>query len=314
MIWAVRDPIERQEPVREGGKKSGRITEYQTVETDAGVADKRLMVIEGEYASVLRILGRDGNTLSPTLRRAWDGDRLQTLVKNSPAVATGAHISIVGHITREELLRYLDSTEQGNGFANRFLWAAVRRSKTLPEGGSIESVDFAPLLQRLKQATEHSRACGRLKFDSEARAMWHSVYANLSEGKPGLLGAVTARGEAHVVRLALTYALLDRADVIRTEHLLAALALWEYCERSAAWIFGTATGDAVADRVMRELTLVPEGLTRTEIRDLFKRHQSSERIGRGLALLESAGLVEQVDEVSGGRPVERWRIPARKAI
>ncbi len=144
--------------------------------------------------------------------------------------------------------------------------------------------------------------------------MWHSVYADLSEGKPGLLGAVTARGEAHVVRLALTYALLDRADVIRTEHLLAALALWEYCERSAAWIFGTATGDAVADRVMRELTLVPEGLTRTEIRDLFKRHQSSERIGRGLALLESAGLVEQVDEVSGGRPVERWRIPARKAI
>ena len=314
LIWAVRDPIERQEPVREGGKKSGRITEYQTVETDAGVADKRLMVIEGEYASVLRILGRDGNTLSPTLRRAWDGDRLQTLVKNSPAVATGAHISIVGHITREELLRYLDSTEQGNGFANRFLWAAVRRSKTLPEGGSIESVDFAPLLQRLKQATEHSRACGRLKFDSEARAMWHSVYADLSEGKPGLLGAVTARGEAHVVRLALTYALLDRADVVRTEHLLAALALWEYCERSAAWIFGTATGDAVADRVMRELTLVPEGLTRTEIRDLFKRHQSSERIGRGLALLESAGLVEQVDEVSGGRPVERWRIPARKAI
>jgi hypothetical protein len=219
---------------------------------------------------------------------------------------------MIGHITRDELLRYLDSTEQGNGFANRFLWAAVRRSKTLPEGGAIESVDFAPLLQRLTEATEHACSRGRLLFDGMARAIWHEVYAELSDGKPGLLGAVTARGEAHVVRLALTYALLDCADEIRSEHLLAALAVWEYCERSAAWIFGGATGDPVADRIMRGLRDAPDGLTRSEISDLFSRHQSAERIGRALDSLGSACSVEQVrEDRTGGRPVERYRIPAK---
>jgi DNA replicative helicase MCM subunit Mcm2 (Cdc46/Mcm family) len=162
-------------------------------------------------------------------------------------------------------------------------------------------------------ATDLAKARGRLQFDENARAIWHKVYAELSEGKPGLLGAVTARGEAHVVRLALTYALLDCADEISTEHLMAALAVWEYCERSAAWIFGTATGDPVADRVMSALRGAPDGLTRTEIRNLFSRHESAERMGRVLDSLEATGRVEQIREDTAGRPVERYRIPARKA-
>ena len=313
LIWAVRDPSEKQEPLREGGKKTGRVTGYETIQSDAGVTDKRLLVIEGEYASVLRVSGRDGNTLSAILRQAWDNGDLRTLTKNSPAVATGAHISMIGHVTRDELLRYLDSTEQANGFANRFLWVAVRRSKILPEGGNIGSVDFGPLLRRLSQATQQARGRGRLKFDIAAREIWHSVYADLSEGKPGLLGAITARGEAHVVRLALTYALLDCADEIQTEHLMAALALWEYCERSAAWIFGVATGDPVTDRIMQALNNAPEGLTRTEIRNLFSRHETAERISRSLGLLESAGKVECTRETTGGRPLERYCLPAQKA-
>ena len=311
LIWAVRDPSEKQEPIREGGKKSGRIVDYEAVVVDDGVADKRLLVSEGEFASVLRIMGREGNTLSATLRQAWDDGGLRTLTKNSPAVATGAHISLIGHITREELLRYLDSTEQGNGFANRFLWAAVRRSKTLPEGGAIGEADLERLILRLKEAADHAGSRGRIRFDGDARAMWHLVYAALSDGKPGLLGAVTARGEAHVVRLALTYALLDCADEIRVEHLLAALALWEYCERSAAWIFGTATGDPVSDQIMHALRDAPDGLTRSEVSGLFGRHQSAERIARALGLLESAGRVEQLQEKTGGRTAKRYRISAK---
>lgn len=43
LIWAVRDEIEKQEPIREKGKT---ITGYQTVIVDKGVTDKRLLVIE----------------------------------------------------------------------------------------------------------------------------------------------------------------------------------------------------------------------------------------------------------------------------
>jgi hypothetical protein len=49
----------------------------------AGVADKRLMVTEPEFANSLAAMERHGNVLSSTIRNAWDGGRLSTLTKNS---------------------------------------------------------------------------------------------------------------------------------------------------------------------------------------------------------------------------------------
>ena len=115
LTWAVRDAIWKREPVRQ----KGRIVDHQDVEADAGISDKRLLVFEPELASTLRVMGRDGNTLSPTIRQAWDSGDLRIMTKNLPVKATGAHISIVGHITRDELRRYLDRTEAGGGDAIR---------------------------------------------------------------------------------------------------------------------------------------------------------------------------------------------------
>ena len=42
---------------------------------------------------------------------------------------------------------------------------------------------------------------GELKLDDAARKLWAQVYPTLSEGKPGLLGAITARAEAQVLRI-----------------------------------------------------------------------------------------------------------------
>jgi hypothetical protein len=311
LIWAVRDAIEREEPIREGGKRTGKVTGYETVTVDPGISDKRLLVMEGEFASVLRALGREGNTLSPILRRAWDNGDLRTLVKNSPAKATGAHISIVGHITRDELLRYLSSSEQGNGFANRFLWFVVRRSKVLPEGGGAVAV--GNLIHRLTEASDFWKGVERvLGFDGRARQMWHAVYPKLSQGKPGLLGAVTGRAEAYVMRLAVAYALLDCCSEIRSAHLEAALALWEYSERSAAWIFGTATGDATADRIIEALKSAQNyTMTRDQVREVFGNHAKSERISRALAVLVAADQVTIESVKTGGRPAECIHLTVR---
>ena len=90
---------------------------------------------KAEFANVLKVVTREGNTLSPVIRSAWDDGNLRTMTKNSPARATDAHISIIGHITREEYRRELTETESANGFANRYCIVAVERSKCLPEGG-----------------------------------------------------------------------------------------------------------------------------------------------------------------------------------
>ena len=303
LIHFVRDAIEKQEPVRE----KGRVKDYQTVVEDPGVKDKRLLVVEAEFASALRVIERDGNTLSPIVREAWDRGDLRVMTKTSPARATGAHISIIGHITSEELLRYFGETEQGNGFGNRFLWLCARRSKALPEGGHIHTVDFAPLVRRLTQAEDFARGVGEMQRDEWARQLWHEIYEDLSEGQPGLLGAMIARAEAQVMRLACIYALLDLSAMVRREHLEAALEVWRYCEASARFVFGDALGDPMADELRKVLRDAPEGMTRTDLMQYFKRNRSAREIGRGLGVLAKCGLARFEKEAAGpGRPAERW--------
>jgi hypothetical protein len=287
--YAVRDPLE----------KNGTTL-------DEGVADKRLLVQEAELASVLRVMGRDGSILSPALRDAWDGRPLGTLTKHNPVRATGTHVSVVGHITADELRRHLDSTEAANGFANRFLWVCTRRSKLLPEGGNLAAAALNDVVQGLHAALDFARTVAEMRRDEEARALWHEVYPDLTKDRPGLFGAVTARAEAHVVRLACLYALLDHSATVQATHLLAALAAWEYCEGSARFIFGDRLGDYVADTILGALR-TGGPLDRTGISALFGRNQPASRIDRALGLLLQPGLARVArDTDTGGKPREVW--------
>jgi hypothetical protein len=294
IVWRLRDSSEDDE----GETK------------DEGESDKRLLVLEAEFASVLKVARRADNTLSPIVRNAWDGRTLETLSKTSPARATATHISAVGHITRDELLRNVDVTEAANGFLNRFLHVAVRSSKSLPFGGDIDQVDFTEVVERLKNAVSFGRQVGRIRFDAGAREVWPVVYAKLRDGHHGMLGAVTARAEAHVVRLALIYAVSDCSETISKDHLRASLALWGYAERSAAWCYGFSLGDPLADRLLSALRDQPGGMTRKDIRDLLSRNGRKDDIERALNLLADAGLAERtrVPTPGGGPAQDRWHV------
>jgi hypothetical protein len=308
LIWAVRDPILEEKPIKEKGRHTG---EYETVMIDRGVEDKRLLVIESEFANPIKVATREGNILSAIIRCAWETDSLRTMAKNSPARATGAHISIVGHITRQENRRLLTETESANGFANRFCWLAVRRSKFLPEGG--EAVGIADLVNDLQNAIEFAKSAGELKRDQAARELWACVYPKVSEGKPGLLGAIIARAEAQALRFQEIYALLDCSNVVRVEHLRAALALWDYSERSATWIFAAGTGNKNADKILAALKAAGEnGLTRLQItNEVFNRNATKFEIDDGLRLLHSLNVAIAKMEGTATRPSEHWFFKAQ---
>ena len=304
LIWAVRDSITKHEPIRDRGQIKG----YQDVEADPGVSDKRLLVFESEFSSVLRQLEREGNTLSAVIRSAFDTGNLRSMTKNSPAVATNAHISILGHVVDEELRRYLSATEQGNGFANRFLWLCVKRSKFLPEDEDrrVSQKALLPVIKKFNAAARFAKTVGEMKRDETAREYWRAIYRELSSGKPGLLGAVTSRAEAHVTRLSCIFALLDQSPVVRGEHLEAATALWEFCENSCRYIFGDATGNPDADLILKTLRSSPAGVTRTEINNLFGRNKPASAIGRALDSLLSLGLVRFDRRETEGRSAVVW--------
>jgi hypothetical protein len=294
LIYQVRDK-------RMGVSKVG-----DTIVEDPGVDDKRLFVLEGEFAGVLKVATRDGNTLSAIIRTAWDACKLSTLTKNSPMKATDSHVSIVGHVTATELVRLLSDSDARNGFANRFLWVCVRRSKILPFGGEWERQDVAGAVSLLGAVLRFAKTAGEMRWGDSARPLWEERYPSLSEGAPGLLGAVTSRSEAQVLRLACVYALMESSVTIEEQHLRAALALWDYAEASARYIFGNATGDALADGIEEMLAGAPEGMTRAQIRDAYGRNKNSDRIGQALELLEKYGRAFKKYEHTGGRPAERW--------
>lgn len=298
MITTVKDPTTIREKVKGVPMMGGG--GYRDVEVDPGVADKRALWVETEFAATLRVLNREGNSLSGWIRKAFDSGTLASETKGSPVRATGAHVSIIGHSTPEELRTFLTDVEAVNGFANRFLWLCARRSQCLPDGGQLHTVNWTDAFRRLAEAVAFGKGEGADDFivvrDPDARALWHEVYPGLTTARPGLLGRVTARAAPLVMRLAAVYALMDLSPVVRRDHLRAALAFWRYGEASARYIFGdgedVATG-ADAAKVREALRAAGDaGLTGTQLRrQVFRGHKTKRQIEAILAPLVRQGVV-----------------------
>jgi hypothetical protein len=105
---------------------------------DPGVADKRLLVKESEYKSVLVRMRREGNTLGPTLRDTFDCRPLRTLTrKHNKLTATGAHIVVIGHVTPGEFRATLQDSDLSGGTVNRMLICLSRRSRLHSRLGNL---------------------------------------------------------------------------------------------------------------------------------------------------------------------------------
>ncbi len=322
VVWILErlDPIWRQDRVLSGySSGEGLIQDIADDHVTAGVIspgvqDKRLFWVEGEFGGALTIMARDGNTLPSVTRLLWDGKPVAGRSKNRPVKCLLPHVSIVGHITLAEANDMLSNVSAANGFGNRFLWVCARRSKLLPDGGAIHTVNWEPLLAELRDVMSFTSLMDPdipIMRNRDAKTLWHARYRDLSEGRPGLLGAMIGRAEAQVMRLATLYAVLDRSNYVSEKHLNAGLACWDYCEQSARYIFGDRMGNPQAERVLKAVTAAGiTGLSRNEInRKAFSGKLNSPDLDRALSELIRSSLIEQVERPEGsmGRPAARWR-------
>jgi len=88
-----------------------------------------------------------------------------------------------------------------NGFANRFMFARVKRSKLLPHGGQLDQAVLQELGEQVGVRLEQARTVGRITMTEAAAEAWERNYEALTADRPGLLGAVLGRAEAQVIRL-----------------------------------------------------------------------------------------------------------------
>lgn len=279
VIFAVRDPGDKLD---EAG-----------LPTDPGVLDKRLLVIESEWAASLQATGRDSNTLSAIMRMAFDSGDIDPLTKNNRIKVSGAHVGFVGHITLEEFARLLSEVDVYNGYANRILFGCVRRQKLVPSPQPIPKKSVATFATRLDSCIQKGRNNGAINFDEETRLVWQRIYPHLTQDRSGKLGAVTARAEALVIRLSLIFALLDESTAIKAAHLEAALAVWTFCFESAKYIFGNSETDPIREKILQ--ALAQGEMTMTAINKHFNGRGGS-GVKNALEELQATGRINLREE------------------
>lgn len=266
--------------------------------------DARLLVLEPEFARILTTAKRDGSSLSPIIRQAWDGGRLAARSRAATAVADTSHVCILAHISADELRAKLTDTDIAGGFANRFLFVCVRRSKLLPSGGSLEDRELEDFVRKFALFARDARTVGTMTRTPAADQLWTELYYEMDSDEPGgLLAAVIGRDAPQVLRLSVAYALMDGSKSIDVAHVRAAWAVWQYCRASAAYIFGERLGDHVADELLRALRAAgDEGLDGRERHALFQGHASKKQIDTACELLVSSGVAVMETFETGGRP------------
>lgn len=274
---------------------------------DPGVDDKRLLDVETEFGNVLATKGRSGSILSGVMRQAWDSDTLFN-TKVRPVRATGSHVVFIGHITAEELLRDAGKTDVSNGFLNRFLFVHSEQARSLPMPEPPPDAALARLARALSDAVDEASHRGRVALSPAGVAAWKRLYPHLDADDEGAVGAMLARVKPYVLRLALVYALLDRAAYVEPVHLRAAAAVLDYHTATVRRVYGTRAGQTLPDRILDAVRANGGEATKTELHTSLQRHATAAALDAALATLERLGAVERGRRPGKGRTAETVRM------
>jgi hypothetical protein len=277
---------------------------------DQGVADKRLIVVETEFGTVMARAARDGSTLAEVCRQAWNGEPLSVLNRKRLA-ASWSHVGIIGHAAPRDFLRRLAAADLAAGTYNRYLPLYVERSKRLPIPRGADPAQVTDLGGRLRDAISEARKKTRVQLGGEATGLWcDELYDELTaaDDEEMAWAEFTRRAAPYCLRIGGLYAVLDGRDRISEADLTAAAALVRYSIASARYVLGDLLRDPRLERLVREVTAAGEtGLTRTQISGLFGRHVSGDVLDALLDELLSRDGYEVIEVQSGGRPARAYR-------
>ena len=204
----------------------------------AGQPDKRLFVVEEEFANVMAVCRRESNILSGTIRKLWDGKTLSPLTKNDRYTATDPHVCINGHITAHELLSKSTDNDVANGFLNRFMILFCKRQKLVALPKRTDENIINTLAEKISDAVSYAQTAGELKYSDCFERKWEDEYKRLTLWDGGrVMDSLFARSETYVLMLSAIFCLLDKRAVITEVDLDSALAWVSYCQRSLMYIY-----------------------------------------------------------------------------
>jgi hypothetical protein len=227
--------------------KEGLASLIQDAQGDrTGTEDKRLWIVESEFANVLHQTKRDGNTLSTALRDLWDGSDIKPATKNGRTWVSAPHVGIHANITPIELKALLTSKEMSNGFANRFLyiWAESTTEIAFPKatpGHIIDALaqETMDVIRFAKGKYPDMQNSQEISMSAAAKEYFEAIYPTIRRPLASdFITNILERRAAYVRRLAMLFALTDGARVVEPCHLTAALAWVNYGVQSVRSLRG----------------------------------------------------------------------------
>jgi len=297
VVDALRDQVSKMVAVK------GKPGEFEEAIVDPGVEDKRLLIVCAELVAAFKAGNRESSVLAQTLREAWDGRTLRTMAKTAGRIATDPHLSIIGHATRNELVRVARQSDIYGGSMNRFLWCLSDRARLLPHGGDLDDLGTVP--QRIADVVAFSKTVERMRRTPKADRLWEDVYAELTSARGSdLVAAVLSRGEAQTLRLSMLFALAARRGEITADDLASAVDLWRYCRASAEAIFA-GVNDAAFHKVLDAITADP-GVTRSKLHKRVGWRLPSADLVEVLGRIRASGQARMEIAQTAGKPAERW--------
>lgn len=295
------------------------------------ILDKRLWIIEPEFANILQQTRREGNTLSPALRELFDSNGLKPATKGNRLGVDAPHCALSAGITPSELTAGIPLRELLNGFANRIVMIHAERIQVIPFPQAVQQDVVEYLAERIIEVIDfaHNKMGGdgcsvQMSISSTAVDVYRSLY--LGELSPQFeddkVMTLLERRAPVLLRMAMIFASTDMTTEIQERHIHAATAWTRYWSDSVKYIFSSTKDDSCSDEISDLAEKIVKFLSnrvdasRTEITvGCFGGHVVKPKLDKALGLLMTCApprvVLNVVPRANGpGSPTKRYRLAA----
>lgn len=265
------------------------------------VEDKRLLVLEPEFANALAKCNGHNSILSATIRKIFDGESLEPMTKKDRIKCTKPDVCIIGQITPEELLDKLDSVSISNGFANRFPIFSGTQPVYQPIPRVIKKEKLQKHAKELNKVMSWCHESSKVLTMSDCyKKLWCEKYSDLKQiGASGSIErSLMTRAPHYASMYAMLFAALDMTTIVTANHLVASLAWIDYWHESVRYVFGTEAAAYKAEQrnlqalevlnKIKELVAInnSQPITRTPLQQAFGKKYTSKQISEVLKFLQ----------------------------
>ena len=280
----------------------------ETVAID-GSPDKRVLYLEEELGQLFsKMMSQD--SLEKMVTKGWDSGRLETTTKKEAMHCENPHVSIIGHITPDELTSRLEARLIDNGFSNRWLYLVIKPTQVKFDSPTPDEINgLTEVRDEMIDGLKRFSVSGgdEFVFTPDAKDAYLETARYLYDHPhSGAMVKQDARARPLLFKLAMIYAAIDGSNKIEVDHFLAARSLWAYCSRSARAFFGTKSGNENVDRFMELWRWNGfADMTLSDVSDLFSRNMNASKRNQMLDVLARDGVlrVEKGVAESGRAPM-----------